>query len=223
MGPPWVAVRALGPYDGLLRRLILRMKYGEEPYVAALLGRLLAGRVADWLRDLVVVPIPLHPDRLRERGFNQALLLAAHLARASGRPLAAHALRRLRAAPPQAGLGALARRSNVEAIFAPGPGCRLHGRPVLLVDDVLTTGRTLAAACQALQAAGAGPVYGAVAAVTPLWPGATRPAGSVPVPGRDPGDEPARAGSSDVAAGPAAPGGAVLGGLWGDAEGLRRY
>lgn len=226
LGPPWQTVRALGPYDGLLRRLVLRMKYGEEPYVAALLGRLLAERVTAWPRDLLVVPIPLHPARLRERGFNQALLLATHLARASGRPLAPHALRRLRQAPPQAMLGAAARRSNVEAVFAPRPGRRLGGRPVLLVDDVLTTGRTLAAACQALQLAGAGPVFGAVAAVTPLWPGGARPArpaGSVPVPGRDPGEELARAGSSDDGAAPAEPGRAVLGGLWGDAEGLRRH
>ncbi|MFS8639885.1 MAG: hypothetical protein LOD90_03565, partial [Symbiobacteriaceae bacterium] len=60
-------------------------------------------------------------------------------------------------------------------------------------------------------------------AVTPLWPGATRPAGSVPVPGRDSGEEPARAPSFGAAAGLAIPGGTVLGGLWGDAEGLRRY
>lgn len=217
LGPPWQAVRALGPYDGLLRRLILRLKYGDEPYIATLLGRLLADRAAGWPRELLVVPIPLHPARLRERGFNQALLLARALARASGRRLGPQVLRRSRAAPPQATLGAAARRLNVRYVFEPRPGCRLGGWPVLLVDDVLTTGRTLAAACVALRAAGAGPVFGAVAAVTPLRPGGLDPGGSVPVWGRDLREIPAGTGPESGTVPPD-----VLGGLWGDPEALRR-
>lgn len=169
LGPPWVAVRSLGPYEGLRRRLILRMKYGGEPYLAAVLGQHMAARIASWPRDLAVVPVPLHPRRLRERGFNQALLLARALAATGGWPLVDGVLERLRTTPPQASLTASHRRQNVAALFGPTARSRqLRGRPVLLVDDVLTTGHTLAEACRALESAGAGPFYAVTAAVTPL-------------------------------------------------------
>ena len=174
LGPPWAAVRAIGPYRGLLRELILRMKYGDEPYLAALLGQAMAARAAGWPAAALVVPVPMHADRLRQRGYNQALLLARAVARAGGWPLAPGLVVRREAAGSQAALGAAGRRLNVAGAFAPAARARpLAGRPVLLVDDVLTTGRTLAAVCRVLQDLGAGPIYGLTAAVTPLEPGRT--------------------------------------------------
>ncbi len=104
------------------------------------------------------VPIPLHPVRRRARGFNQAELLAGALARAAGRPLA-HALERERATAPQVGAGLAARRANLEGAFrafqrfAPG-------ETIALVDDVATSGATLADAARALEEAGATRVIG---------------------------------------------------------------
>jgi ComF family protein len=113
----------------------------------------------------LVVPVPLHPARLRQRGFNPAALLARALARARGVPLAPRALERVRDTPSQTGLHRRARARNVAGAFRVRPGARIPAR-VWLVDDVVTTGATLREAARALRRAGARRVIALCAART---------------------------------------------------------
>lgn len=111
----------------------------------------------------VLVPVPLHPARLRRRGFDQAALLARHLARFAGLAHRPAALRRIRATAAQAHLSRAARLANLAEAFAAVPR-HVAARPVVLVDDVATTGATLAACAAALRAAGARDVAAVVVA-----------------------------------------------------------
>jgi ComF family protein len=120
--------------------------------VASALAREAAGRAP--APGELVVPVPLHPVRLRQRGFNPAALLARAVARAHGLAVAPRALERLRDTPSQTGLGRRARRRNVAGAFGVRSGERIPAR-VWLVDDVVTTGATLAEAARALRRAGA--------------------------------------------------------------------
>lgn len=112
-----------------------------------------------------VVPVPLHPRRLRARGFNPAGLLAKHLSRSNGVRCDARSLRRVRDTPSQIDLDRGERRRNVRGAFA--CGCRVPGS-VWLVDDVVTTGSTLAEAARALRRAGARRVVAIALAATPV-------------------------------------------------------
>jgi ComF family protein len=103
----------------------------------------------------VLVPVPLHPRRLRERGFNQASLIARQLGRRVGRPCHDRVLVRRRDTLPQAGLSAAARRRNVAGAFVVRRRGLVAGRVVTLVDDVLTTGATAHACARTLRKAGA--------------------------------------------------------------------
>jgi ComF family protein len=127
--------------------------------LAARSARRTPGRAPD-----LVAPVPLHPRRLRERGFNPALIVARAVAHAAGASLAATALERVRNTPSQTGLSAAARRRNVrDALRARSamPAC------VWIVDDVVTTGATLREAARVLRGAGARTVIGVCAARTP--------------------------------------------------------
>ena len=150
-------IHAAGIYGGPLRRAIHRFKYGGERALAAELGALVAERVAaDLARGAaldVVVPAVSHVTRVRERGYDQAKLLAAHVAARCGLPLRAP-LRRVRAGAPQVTLDRAARAKNVRGAYIAESGS-LRGLRVALVDDVATTGATLAAASGAIRAAGA--------------------------------------------------------------------
>jgi ComF family protein len=140
-------------YGGPMAEAVRRLKYGRRTELAPVLGALLAARAIELSGEVdAVVPVPLHRARLRRRGFNQAALLARPVAKTLAVPLVTSALVRLRDTPPQAGLDAAGRLRNVRgafvAISAPA------GR-VLLVDDVRTTGATLAECAEALSIAGA--------------------------------------------------------------------
>ena len=150
-------VTAAGTYGGALREAIHRFKYGGERALAKELGALVAACIA---RDLatglaldVVVPAVLHPARARRRGYDQAWLLAAVISEHTALPLRVP-LRRIRPAVPQITLDRAARAENLRGAYVADAGA-LRGARVALVDDVATTGATLAAASGALRAAGA--------------------------------------------------------------------
>ena len=158
-------------YTGAAEAWIRRIKYprpglaGLDPAARAvtrLLAREAAGR-APGVPGLVV-PVPLHPRRLRTRGFNPANEIARDIAREVQAELSSTALQRLRDTPSQTGLGRRARARNVRNAFAargPVPGC------VWLIDDVVTTGATLSEAARALRRAGARHVIGVCIARAP--------------------------------------------------------
>jgi ComF family protein len=158
--------RAIGEYDGALRAIVHALKYEGRRSVARPLAALMRQRGADLLAAAdCAVPVPLHPARRRERGFNQAADLARHL----GLPVN-DALRRVRATATQTGLPAAQRHRNVRDAFAVTRfGRDLVGCTVLMVDDVSTTGATLEACARALKRMGVREVLALTAArvVTP--------------------------------------------------------
>jgi ComF family protein len=112
------------------------------------------------LRFDAILPVPLHPKRQAERGYNQSALLARRLGRVVALPVREDVLRRVRSTPPQVGLDRAKRRENVAGAFAcPPDHPALVGKTLLLVDDVCTVGATLAACAEALRAAGAREVW----------------------------------------------------------------
>ncbi len=144
-------------YGGPMADAVRALKYGGRTEHAPVLGRMLADRALELAGTVdAVVPVPLHPARLRERGFNQSALLARPVARALAVPLVTADLRRVRDTPPQASLTAAARATNVKGAFL---ALRAPGSRVLLVDDVRTTGATLAECGEALVTAGADEVF----------------------------------------------------------------
>jgi ComF family protein len=154
---PFAAGASLGPYEGALRVLVHELKYRGRRRVAVRLAETLAS--SSEVRRLVagahvLVPVPLHPRRERERGFNQSELLARALAERCRIPVA-RALVRREDTPPQTGLSAAARRANVAAAFALRRRAAVASRVVVLVDDVLTTGATARACARLIVDAGA--------------------------------------------------------------------
>jgi ComF family protein len=162
-GPQPRGQHAVFAYGGAIATAIVRLKYAGRFDLAARFGPVMAGALAPDGLD-VVVPVPLHPSRLAERGFDQAALLAGPVARGLRLPFASRALVRTRATPRQASLDRAARTSNVEAAFVCARPRAVAGRRVLLVDDVRTTGATLAACASALLVTGAATVVSLVLA-----------------------------------------------------------
>lgn len=133
-------------YEGPLMKALHRFKYSGKSGLSEALGPLLAAFAQGWVQDAkdpLVMPVPLHPRRLRQRGYNQSLLLARHVAPALGAELDYLSLRRVRHTPPQTGLTAEERRRNVRKAFEVRATRPAPERTVILVDDVATTGNTL--------------------------------------------------------------------------------
>ena len=156
----FTAARACGLYEGALRAAVLGLK--REPFVSARLAGLLAeAREREPLdAATLVVPVPLHAERERERGFNQAAVLGRVLAERSGLPVDEWSLVRVAgSARHRAGMDARGRRETVEEAFAVARPRLVRGERVLLIDDVFTTGATVSACAAALTAAGAREVF----------------------------------------------------------------
>jgi ComF family protein len=168
--PSFVRAVSFATYDGRMRDAIHALKYDRIHPAARRLGSMLAGAIAQLSLDvpdgLLVVPVPLHRTKHRERGFNQARVLAkcAIDALHKSHPgwhltLAPSTLMRLRSTESQAGLTPRQRRQNVRGAFKVSDPSAVQGKNILLVDDILTTGATARAAAQSLRRAGAAAVY----------------------------------------------------------------
>jgi len=152
-------VRSVAYFDGVLRQAIHRLKYGNLQAVAIPLGRFMAEYwKAHHIPAEVIVPVPLHISRLRERGYNQATLLARELGKSIGLPVSENSLVRVRATRPQVGLNAQERKENVRHAFR-CTNAELRHKQVLLVDDVYTTGATLEACSVTLHQIGVRSVW----------------------------------------------------------------
>ena len=153
---PFDRCRCGGIYEGALREAIHRVKFDGERALGRRLGRWLfrslSGETAevDW-----VVPVPLHPRKVRERGFNQSEILSLAIAEAAGLAHAPRCLLKTTPTRSQATLGKRDRRRNLRGTFAVAPGFSMTGKRVLLVDDIYTTGCTVEECARVLRRGGA--------------------------------------------------------------------
>ena len=154
--PPFEACRALWHFHPPVSGLIAALKFRGYRASMRLLGELMARRTADWERPDCLVPVPLHPTRYRQRGFNQSLEIARFVAAYHRIPLRPELCRRTRATPPQRHLNARERHRNLHGAFAATKAAQ--GLSVAVIDDVMTTGATVRGVAEALKRAGAGRV-----------------------------------------------------------------
>jgi ComF family protein len=150
--------RTCALYEGALKEAIHRFKYGGVFPLVKVFGDLLHPAFQNLTRDYPVdllVPVPLHMRRLRERGFNQALLLVRELSKRAGIPYAERALKKIKDTPFQITLKKRERRKNLTRAFQVKDREAIKGKAVILVDDVYTTGTTVNECSRALRMAGA--------------------------------------------------------------------
>lgn len=172
---PFTASRAPAVYDGLWKELVHQLKFSGRRELAATLGGAMAAvaqKTGMACRVDVLVPVPVHPDRLMRRGFNQAAELAIHVGERAGIPVV-HALGRPKparvavagAGTPTSLQGARERRKSLRGAFTAWQPALVRGLTVMVVDDVYTTGATMDEAARTLVRAGCREVFGLVAAV----------------------------------------------------------
>jgi ComF family protein len=168
--PPFVRAMAYGSYDGGLRELIHLLKYGRVRPAGGVLGRMLAEVIQGFgseFRSAVVIPVPLHSSKLRQRGFNQAEEIARAALKNLNRSelkLKAGVLERRRATASQTGLTDHQRQENMRGAFVVASTEHIADKDVLLVDDVFTTGATVSECARVLRRAGADRVFVATVA-----------------------------------------------------------
>ncbi|PIE12078.1 MAG: amidophosphoribosyltransferase [Rhodobacterales bacterium] len=162
---PWEGGVAVLPYQDAARRFVLALKHGDRTDLARAAGGWMASKAHRWITpDTLVVPVPLHWLRLWRRRYNQSELMARALAHDAEVELCPDLLIRPRRTPVLDGKGREERAEVLRSAIAPHPRRSAEGRPVLIVDDVMTTGATLSAATQAAFDAGASRVSIAVLA-----------------------------------------------------------
>jgi ComF family protein len=170
--PPFDATWAACDYAAPLDSLVLQLKFGAQLALAPWMASVLHGAISSIMHPVpvlpdVVCPVPLGPARLIERGYNQALEVARPLARALGVPVAPQLLHRLRETAPQSGAAPGERRRNVRGAFGVASTFDVRDRHVGVVDDVMSSGHTLAEIAAVLKGAGAARVTNIVFARTP--------------------------------------------------------
>jgi ComF family protein len=162
--PAFEGLHAAGLYEGLLLDLVVRLKYRGEERLGLFLGDRMARALSGKAAFDLILPVPLHVSRLRERGFNQAALLARRIGKRAGAAVKLSLLRKTRPTPPQATLHVDERRKNLKGAFRLETEEAVRGKKIVLVDDVATTGATLNEAARVLKKAGAERVEAIVAA-----------------------------------------------------------
>lgn len=141
-----------------VQQLLHRLKYRGEAHIGNYLGKLLGENIKThpvFSKADKIIPIPLHPQKLRKRGYNQSERIARGLSEVTGIPIDTHCLRRVKANRTQTKKARYARWENVAEVFAVERPEKIRGKHLLLVDDVITTGATMEAAAQHLRDAGA--------------------------------------------------------------------
>lgn len=156
--PAFSEARSVFGYGPLTKHLVLRFKNHHSTALAAFMGKKMLEKSKDMIEASdFIVPVPLHPKRLQERGYNQATLLAYHVAKDCRHKVQPTLLVRLKNTPSQGTLSKGARQKNVEKAFSLNPKIKkesLTGKTVTLVDDVMTTGATLSASAKAFEGSG---------------------------------------------------------------------
>jgi ComF family protein len=156
--PPFEHARAAMTYDEISRGIILAYKHGDRLDLTPIIATWVCAAGKELLADAdAVIPVPMHPRRLFQRRYNQAAVLAQAVGRLSNVDVMVDVLRRTRSTPSQGGLGRKAREKNLRGAIVSTAAMQsmLVGRRLLLIDDVLTTGATVAACSRALLKAGA--------------------------------------------------------------------
>lgn len=155
--PPFDGVRAAVVYNQVSAAIATRFKYGRRTGHAQLIAKSLGKQLPEDAGDWLFLPVPLHPSRLWQRGFNQSLLIAKYLAEPIGGAVEAEVLLRRKRTRPLRGMSPKQREAEVKAVFALNPVYKagIKGKNIILVDDVFTTGATARACAKILKRGGA--------------------------------------------------------------------
>ena len=158
---PYALARSVGRYEGALLTAIHKFKYHGKTGIGKALGNIMADFASGiWEMGTfdLIIPVPLHIKKLRERGFNQAVIMARELSKRFAVPLDFSSLKRVKFTPPQVGMGRKERSLNVKGAFSAVKPRNISGKKILLIDDVYTTGSTLMECSRVLIGAHAGAV-----------------------------------------------------------------
>lgn len=157
---------ALLQYEGIIHTTFYRLKYGNRKEVGTAFGEMMAKYLRDKIRHMdisVIIPVPLHPSREKQRGYNQAEVIAKTLAKEMNLPVDTNYLLRIKATKPQSSINLRARQNNLKNAFS--VSSKQHYEQVLLIDDIYTSGNTMDQCAKVLKEAGVKKVYFITAAI----------------------------------------------------------